>query len=393
MTAHVATLRRAWVITLPDRARGYLYISVAAALVATAASSVVPLHGARWVEFGVILAAGAIAQFFATHTTGNQVFHTGLAFTVAAALLLPPELVVLVAVGQHIPEWIRHRYAWFIQTFNTANVVLSALAAWALRHVLERGGWHVAVAVAAAAVYITVNHLLLDRMLWLARGHNSASTGLFSLDGLLADGAVASVGIGIAFAFVHAPALVVTAILPLVLIQRAVAVPTLREQAFTDHKTALLNSRGIDLPARSEFARARRAGADLSVLLCDIDDLRGINNSFGHVQGDAALSAVADAFRAVLRPYDLSARLGGDEFLVVLPETTQEEAVAVADRIQSALGSHPVETHLGTVHVGLSIGAASLENDDTRIGDLIERADNGMYVGKSEGRAPFLTVG
>jgi diguanylate cyclase (GGDEF)-like protein len=402
MTAHVVTLRRTLVVRLPERARGYLYVCAGAALAATGASVVVPLLHARWADFGVILAAGAVAQLFATHTSGNQVFHTGLAFTVAAALILPPELVVLVAVGQHVPEWIRQRYPWFIQTFNTANVVLSGLAAWAVKDVLGRAGWHlmgsaavssVAVAAAAVTAYIAVNHGLLARMLWLARGHDASASGLFSLDGLVTDGAVASVGIGVAFALLHEPALVVTAILPLLLIQRAVAVPTLRQQAFTDHKTELLNSRGIDQAARSEFARARRAGGTLSMLICDIDDLRGINNRYGHLQGDAALAAVGDAFRAVLRPYDLCARFGGDEFLVVLPETTQDAAVTVAERIQRELESHPVETHLGTFHVSLSVGTASLHDDDTRIGNLIERADDAMYEAKSAGRASFLTVG
>ena len=378
MTAYVLTLRRPVTVRLADGARGYLYICIGAALSGAIASVVVPLHHVRWTDCGVILAAGAVAQFFATHTPGNQVFHTGLAFTVAAALLLPPELVVLVAVGQHIPEWTRQHYPWFIQTFNTANVALSGLAAWAVRDALGRHGGPVVVAVAAVAAYVLVNHALLARMLWLARGHDAVSSGLFSLDGLLADGAVASVGIGVAFALLYEPALVITAILPLVLIQRALAVPSLREQAFTDHKTGLLNSRGIDLPARSEFARARRAGETLSVLICDINDLRGTNSRFGHLQGDAALAAVADSFRTVLRPYDLCARFGGDEFLVVLPETSEGEAFAVADRIQHALETHEVD-------VRLSIGAASLADGDTRIGDLIERADAAMYAAKTAG--------
>lgn len=393
MTAHAVTLRRPVVVRLPDRARGFLYICVGATVAATGASFGASVHNARWADFGVILAAGAVAQLFATHTSGNQVFHTGLAFTVAAALLLPPELVVLVAVGQHIPEWIRQRYPWYIQTFNTANVVLSGLAAWAVRDALGSSGRYVAVSVAAVAAYVAVNHVLLARMLWLARGHDAASSGLFSLDGLLADGAVASVGIAVAFALLREPVLAVTAILPLLLIQRALAVPALREQAFTDHKTGLLNSRGIDLPASSEFARARRAGGTLSVLICDTNDLRGINSRFGHLSGDAALAAVADSFRAVLRPYDLCARFGGDEFLVVLPETTEDEARAVAERIRGALEARPVETHLGTFHVSLSIGAASLQDDDTSIGELIERADDEMYEAKSAGRASFLTVG
>ena len=155
--------------------------------------------------------------------------------------------------------------------------------------------------------------------------------------------------------------------MPLVLIQRALALPTLREQALSDHKTGLLNSRGIDQPARREFARAQRLGQPLSVLLCDIDDLRGINNRLGHLEGDAALVVVSAAFKAELRAYDLCARFGGDEFLVVLPETDEEEAVVVAERIQAWLAENPLPTSEGMLAVGISIGVGTLQRG--RAGD------------------------
>ena len=252
-------------------------------------------------------------------------------------MLLPPELVVVVCVVQHVPEWLRQRYPWFIQSFNIANAVLSGLAAWSVQAAVARNGAHVGasagtaavvVACAAATTYVLVNHALLARMLRLARGYDLSASGLFSLDGLITDFVVAAVGVGIAFALLHSWALAPVVALPLVLIQRALALPTLREQALTDHKTGLLNSRGIDQRARSEFARARRLGLSMSVLLCDVDDLRQINNRFGHLDGDAALTTVAAAFRNELRQYDLCARFGGDEFLVVLPETTEAEALA-----------------------------------------------------------------
>jgi GGDEF domain-containing protein len=222
--------------------------------------------------------------------------------------------VVVVCVLQHVPEWLRQRYAWYIQSFNIANVVLSGLAAWSVRAALGTDGMHVdlsattsdvLVASVAAVTFVLVNHALLARMLRLARGHDLSASGLFTVDGLIQDGVVAAVGVGIAFALLHSWALAVVVALPLVLIQRALALPTLREQAFTDHKTGLLNSRGIDHPTRNEFARSRRLGHPLTVLVCDLDDLREINTHFGHLEGDAAIVAVASAFRAELRRYDL----------------------------------------------------------------------------------------
>jgi diguanylate cyclase (GGDEF)-like protein len=389
-------------VGLSDRGRSFLHLVVVAAVAMSALSTTASAGHVRWSFFAVVLAGGALAQLFAAHQPANQVFHTGLAFSIAAVLLLPPELVVVVCVAQHLPEWARQRYPWFIQIFNIANVVLSGLAAWCVRAALARDGVHVTssaaatevlVASVAAVTFILVNHALLARMLRLARGHDLSASGLFSLDGLLADGIVAAVGVGIAFGLLHSWALAVVVALPLVLIQRALALPTLREQAFTDHKTGLLNSRGIDQRARDEFVRARRLGRPLSVLLCDIDDLREINNTFGHLDGDAALAAVAAAFRAELRPYDLCARFGGDEFLVILPETNEDDAVAVAGRIQDWLVGHRLPTREGgQFAVSVSLGVGSLRESDPELGSVIARADAAMYEEKRAGSRSFLAV-
>jgi diguanylate cyclase (GGDEF)-like protein len=395
-------IRRVPAARLPVAARTFFWATVCAAVVAVAATSTVSYGNVRWPLFVAVLVGGALAQLFATHTAGNQVFHTGIAFSVAAALVLPPELVVVVCVVQHVPEWLRQRYPWFIQGFNIANVVLSGLAAWVMRWSFERDGvfvtssattWGVIAAAAAAVTFVMVNHALLARMLRLARGHDVSESGLFTLDGLLQDGVVAAVGLGVGFTLLHSWALAVVLTLPLVLIQRALALPTLREQALTDHKTGLLNSRGIDQPARAEFARSRRLGRPLSVLLCDVDNLREINNSVGHLEGDAALAVVAAAFRAELRAYDLCARFGGDEFLVVLPDTDEEEAVVVAQRIQAWLEQNPLPTSEGKLAVGISIGVGSLHEYEPEIGTMLARADAAMYAEKRAGGRSFLTVG
>jgi diguanylate cyclase (GGDEF)-like protein len=387
---------------LPNTARTFLFGTIAATVVVAVATSPASEAHVRWEVFFAVLVGGALAQVFATHTPGNQVFHTGLAFSVAAALLLPPELVVMVCVLQHVPEWLRQRYPCYIQSFNISNVVLSGLAAWSVRAAFARYGVHVGVsavtsdvlvAAFAAATFVLVNHALLARMLRLARGHDLSASGLFTLDAMIQDGVVAAVGVGVAFALLHSWALAVVVALPLVLIQRALALPTLREQAFTDHKTGLLNSRGIDQPARNEFARSRRLGHRLSVLVCDLDDLREINTRFGHLEGDAAIVAVASAFKAELRQYDLCARFGGDEFLVVLPETGEEQAVEVAGRIQAWLVANPLPTREGPLTVGVSIGTAEMRDDESRIGDTMERADAAMYEKKRAGVRSFLTVG
>jgi diguanylate cyclase (GGDEF)-like protein len=119
------------------------------------------------------------------------------------------------------------------------------------------------------------------------------------------------------------------------------------------------------------------------VLLADVDGLRDLNNRHGHLVGDAALTALADAFRAELRRFDLCARFGGDEFVVLLPETTSEEAAAVAGRIQGRVGECRLATGGGAITFGVSIGVASCGPEDDALDDLIRRADAAMYEAKA----------
>jgi diguanylate cyclase (GGDEF)-like protein len=376
----------------PVEARNYLiWLAIAAVGVAAAAAVSHPSAG-RFGEFALLATIAATVQYFAVHTARNQVFHTGLAFAVAAAVLLPPQLAVLVCVIQHGPEWARQRYPWFIQTFNIVNYVLSALAAWVVWHTLATGPLDgspdtraVGAAVCAGLVFVAVNHALLARMLMLARGRSLRDTGLFDADALLVDVVLAAVGIAFAMALRSVPALAPITVLPLLLIRHALILPTLREQALKDHKTGLLNSRGIEEAGGEELVRARRFNRPLSVLMCDVDDLRGINTDHGHIAGDAALSTLADTLCTELREYDICGRFGGDEFVVVLPETDTDAAMAVARRVQLALAGQLVPAREQfTVHV--SIGAATYRSEET-LDELVARADAAMYNAKQAGGA------
>ncbi len=388
---------------LSTAARTLLFVTAAGATAGSLlAWSLAAPEGTRWTDFAIIAVGAAFAQLFATPVGGNQGFHTGLAFTIAAALLLPPELVLAVCVLQHVPDWIRHRYHWYVQTFNAANYAVGGLAAWAVRTGFAGGGvdfttrttWSTMLAAAAAAAtFVVVNHALLAAMLSLARGRGPRSSRLFGLESLVTDGVLAATGIMLAFGLLREHALVPLAVAPLILIHRALVVPSLREQAFRDHKTGLLNERGFEQSADDELVRAKRFGRPLSLLLCDVDDLRAINNAHGHLRGDAALVRVADAFRAELRSFDLCARYGGDEFVVLLPETGRDEALLVAERIHAWIDRHPVETGAGPLPVRVSIGLAETMPGDERLGDVIARADAAMYALKDAGPRPIRAAG
>jgi len=373
---------------LPIEARNYLAALALAAAAATIAIGLQP-EPVPWKHFVILLLVAPAVQRFAEHGPGNQVFHSGLAFTVAAVLLLPPELAVLVCIVQHLPEWARQRYPWYIQTFNIVNYVLSALAAalvWRLfgAGTTDTGAAAVAAAACCGAVFVVVNHTLLARMLRYARGRTLAETRLFSVDGLAGSGSLAAIGIVFAFTVDRDPLLAVLVALPLLLVQRALTVPLLRDEASRDHKTGLLNTRALERAAEQELERARRFGRPISVIVCDVDGLREVNNKHGHLAGDAALAAVADTLCDELRDYDLCGRFGGDEFVVVLPETALDEALEVAERIDRALAARSVATGRDSFPVALSTGVATLTPEHGfSLKALLADADATMYKAKA----------
>jgi diguanylate cyclase (GGDEF)-like protein len=347
-----------------------------------------------WGVLVLLLAGSAVAQARATQMPRNQVFHTGFAFTVAAALLLPPAALVLVCLIQHVPDWIRQRYPWYIQTFNICNYVLSGIAAWSTYNaLLTLGGSaerpvHIGAAAAGGVAFVAVNHVLLAVMLRLARGHSLRSTGLFSLDSTITDLALAATGVIVALLAQADPWATPIAVAPLVLIHRALVIPALREEARRDPKTDLLNQRGLDEAASREVARAARFDRPLSVLAIDIDDLRGINNRHGHLAGDAALRGLATLLLEARREYDVCARVGGDEFVMVLPETTADEAAVLKRRLLGLISGYSLRLHADEqIPISASIGTATRVKRDSTVREIIRRADEEMLAAKRAGRA------
>jgi PAS domain S-box-containing protein len=216
------------VLPLPRAGRIYYTLVAAAALaVGGAAVSRLGASTADWLTFLLLASAAAVAQVFIVRTGRSHGFHTAIIFIVAGALLLPPELVVLMVVVQHLPEWVKERYPWFIQTFNIANFALASLAAWAVANAIAPNSFHgndgraALAGLAAGLVLVAVNHTLLATMLRLGRGVSFVKSGLFGVESLVGD--IVLAGLGIAFAMVLRTNiwLVPAIIAPLVLSQRS----------------------------------------------------------------------------------------------------------------------------------------------------------------------------
>src|SRR5205814_8152277 len=138
--------------------------------------------------------------------------------------------------------------------------------------------------------------------------------------------------------------------------------------------------------------RAQRFERPLTLIMADLDLLRDINNTYGHLAGDAVLKKIAETFRTQLRHYDVPARFGGEEFAILLPETPPEQAFEIAERIRRAVAAAAidVETSSEPIHATVSIGVAAYPRDAADANELIHQADLAVYRAKLQGRNRVL---
>jgi two-component system cell cycle response regulator len=156
--------------------------------------------------------------------------------------------------------------------------------------------------------------------------------------------------------------------------------------ATTDGLTGLTNHRTLQARLDEHVAQAQRYGKKLSVILCDIDHFKTVNDTYGHPVGDQVLRGVARTLSRDARQTDVVARYGGEEFAVVMPETDAAGAMVIAERIRERIAKMVVETDQGPLRVTMSLGVATFPEDGSRKADLVERADACLYHAKRHGR-------
>jgi diguanylate cyclase (GGDEF)-like protein/putative nucleotidyltransferase with HDIG domain len=386
---------------LPPAAMAYLVI-VAVAATAFAAPFLIRLQTDHhdWATFAVLSVGAAFAQLFKVRGVRNLNHHITPVFLIPAVLLLPPQYVALLAVIQHVPEWLKVRYPWYIGGFNLCNFTLTNLCMWAAAHgimslhgVLPSEKLRFALAaLVASCLFVLVHHGLLAPMLRLARGHRFRDTGLFSYQGMSAEFVLATLGVAFATFWKLDPWLLPFAGAPLLMIKRSLEVPQLQAEARIDPKTGLFNTRHFATMFEEELSRAKRFDRPMSLIMADLDLLRDINNTHGHLAGDAVLVGIADTFREELRGYDIPARFGGEEFSILLPETEPAEALEIAERIRKAVAAKlfEVETAENAIRATISMGIAAYPRDGQDMTELVHQADVAVYRAKLQGRNRVL---
>ena len=163
-------------------------------------------------------------------------------------------------------------------------------------------------------------------------------------------------------------------------------------RAQVDELTGLLNRWALKRTVSKEMQRARRAKSEAAMLMMDLDGLKGVNDDRGHACGDVVLQAVAGVLQETVRAQDSVGRVGGDEFCVLLPETTLNEAMTVAERLRAQVEDLTVQYRGDTVRVRASLGVTSSSISGLGWQSLVEHSDLALYRAKRDGKNKVLAV-
>lgn len=351
----------------------------------------------------VLIVLATLAQMFKAEGPNHAAFYATTVFLFAGVLLVPPAGIVLLAVVPHCIEWAitllmrkggKHLKHWYIQPFNISMHTVAGLSAyWTIAAITD---WTnqipfispVSAMVAGVVVYLMVGQLLLGQAFVLARSLTWRESRILTVDNLLPEFLLMCMGIGIAVLWNVDPWLLLPGLAPLVLMYRALLVPKLKEEAQTDGKTGLYNARHFNRRVNEELERAQRFNRPFAFIMADLDLLREINNTYGHLAGDAVLEGIGRIIRNSVRDYDIAGRFGGEEFAIAIPEATREQAVALAERIRQTISEagFVVSTHPTPIRATMSLGIACYPDDAQTLTDLQHEADVAVYQAKFQGR-------
>jgi len=153
-----------------------------------------------------------------------------------------------------------------------------------------------------------------------------------------------------------------------------------------DDLTKLSNSRHLNHCLEAEVSQAKRKGADLSLIFLDLDGFKAVNDNYGHLVGSQTLVDIGNIIREVSRPDDIAGRYGGDEFMLIMPDTSLDEAVRMGEVIRDRVAGYRMREMQMTASIGISSYPRHTEDKD----QMIRMADKAMYRVKDKGKNGIL---
>jgi diguanylate cyclase (GGDEF)-like protein len=348
----------------------------------------------RWPLAGIAIAAAALSLFRVFGSSASDNYDVAWVLYGYALIDQGAAAAIIVIILANLATLLARRYSWpwYVHVFNISSFVIAACLAYGARMALL--AWispadvaQVVGIIVAIALFTVANHAHVAGVLWFSERVTPAKSGLFSRSSLSVDATLLGVGALAALVAELNPFAVLLVIAPLYLIHSAMRVPRLEKQALTDAKTGLFHSRQFTVRAEQEFVRAQRLSRPLALTMIDLDFLRDVNNTHGHLAGDVAIRAVAEVLKSCAREDDIVARFGGEEFAFLMVEHDHALAALRAEAIRAAIeAATPVLPNGTRIRITASLGFAQLSGADADLAALISRADAALYQAKNSGR-------
>jgi|CZKT01.1.fsa_nt_gi diguanylate cyclase (GGDEF)-like protein len=400
--------------SLPRWVAGFVVLVAAAYVgaVCVAAGTTVP-HLNDLLLFAPLLGCSA-ATVEMTRRAGESIGLTKDVYGVwelPVAILLPPVYALLAPVlRMALTQWRIRRVSTYRRVFSSSAIGLSYGAASLAFHSVIRtatgpiadSGPHAAVLIlavaACGALQWAVNSCLVLPAIKGADPTVRIRDMLLGREALQNDATELCVAVLVTMG-VAISALTLAFALPFVtLLQRSSRHAQLINDSRIDAKTGLLNAGTWEREADAEVTRALRTRSALAMALIDIDNFKMVNDSHGHLAGDRALAAVASTIKIFLRDYDLVGRFGGEEFAVLLPQTSDQDARCIAERMRAQIAEVPIEvgdskSRAETIRLTVSVGLTTLGNRPSQLTDLLAAADVALYRAKHAGRNQVWMTG
>jgi len=331
---------------------------------------------------------------------GLSYFDMTSVWTFAGALALPPLLGFVLVVIIRFYMWWRYqrnsRSAKYRHVYTAASIVIACEVA----HVVDKfvlslsSADNMAVAASFAILlsivaYRAVQAGIIAVAVYVSDPMSSPRTLLGDRDANAFE--IATLSLGGMLAMIVEPTLLlgVLVLAPMVVLQRGALVKELAVAATTDSKTGLLNASAWTQLAERDLARVVRERGTAVVLVLDMDHFKDVNDSHGHMVGDSALRAVADALTAELRDYDLVGRFGGEEFVAILPGMNVDDGVSAAERLRLRILRLEIPAADGSTldsMLSASIGVAGFPQHGSELSELLQAGDVALYAAKRAGR-------
>lgn len=376
-------------------ARVYIVVTIVIGT-ALCLAQIPDLRGSRvWLLLCVAVLA-SLTQIFQVRGLIPGSFYNAsvLCYSFALFTLGQPEALWVAALSNVIAWlWGTKGVLWYTRIFNIGTLVIplsTATAAYLLINAsLGQYGFAEALGILAAAMVFTfVNHLMVGILHLLVDGQSLVASGMFGHVQFMADVTLFMIGAAAALIWPVNPYAVFLVVSPLYLIYLTLQVPALRRRAESDAKTGLFNARYLHQALKKELERAERFDRPLSVIMADLDYLRSINNTYGHLAGDVVLTGIAALLHESVRNYDVVARFGGDEFAILLPEAAPEHVRPRVESMRAAIAAAAFELPASAtpLKVTMSFGIAGRQRPGQTAVEILQNADKALYQAKQAGR-------